>query len=129
MPPNQVMIGLAMFLSVFVMAPVWTEVNETAIAPLMREEIVESEAWSRAVQAASSIDFTAAEVVVAPIRHEVKQRHIRRVQSLFVGLTSFSSRVLERFRRPSYTSATTGARLGFVELTHSPISDLTPTSW
>ena len=32
-PPNQVLIGLSLFLSLFVMAPTLERVNETAIAP------------------------------------------------------------------------------------------------
>ena len=32
-PPNQVLIGLSMFLSLFVMAPTLSQVNQTAIAP------------------------------------------------------------------------------------------------
>ncbi len=32
-PPNQVLAGLALFLSMFIMAPVLTEINEVAIGP------------------------------------------------------------------------------------------------
>ena len=38
-PPNQVIIGLAMFLSFFVMAPVVTQVNETALKPYAAGQI------------------------------------------------------------------------------------------
>ena len=38
-PPNQVLIGLAMFLSLFVMAPTLDRVNETAIAPYAADSI------------------------------------------------------------------------------------------
>jgi len=44
-PPNQVLVGLALFLTAFVMTPVWTQVNETALQPLVRREISESDAW------------------------------------------------------------------------------------
>lgn len=50
MPPNQVLVGLAMLLTVFVMSPVWKEVNEQALQPLLSEEIAEKEAWQRAEQ-------------------------------------------------------------------------------
>lgn len=36
-PPNQVLIGLSLFLSLFVMGPTYTKINEQAIAPYMRE--------------------------------------------------------------------------------------------
>jgi flagellar biosynthetic protein FliP len=39
MPPNQVMIGLALFLTFFTMAPTWTKVNETAFQPFMAGKI------------------------------------------------------------------------------------------
>ncbi|MFH1278427.1 MAG: flagellar type III secretion system pore protein FliP [Candidatus Eisenbacteria bacterium] len=50
MPPNQIIIGLALFLTVFIMAPVWQQVNETAIQPLSAGEIEEGEAWNRAMK-------------------------------------------------------------------------------
>ncbi len=43
MPPNQVLIGLALFLTVFIMAPVWQGVIEDAINPYLNEEIGEEE--------------------------------------------------------------------------------------
>lgn len=49
MPPNQIMIGLAIFLTVFIMAPVWQEINEEALTPLNEGTIDESEAWKRAI--------------------------------------------------------------------------------
>ncbi|WP_128894229.1 flagellar type III secretion system pore protein FliP [Longirhabdus pacifica] len=39
MPPNQVIIGLALFLTLFVMAPTFAEVNEQAIQPYISGEI------------------------------------------------------------------------------------------
>ena len=33
MPPNQVIVGLSLFLSMFVMAPTWTKIQETALTP------------------------------------------------------------------------------------------------
>ena len=37
-PPNQVIAGLALFLTFFVMAPVWNEINETALQPYLNRE-------------------------------------------------------------------------------------------
>jgi flagellar biosynthetic protein FliP len=39
MPPNQIVLGLALFLTVFVMAPVWTAINDAALQPYLRGEI------------------------------------------------------------------------------------------
>ena len=43
-PPNQVLLGIALFLSFFIMQPTYSEVNKTAIQPLMKDEITQSEA-------------------------------------------------------------------------------------
>ncbi len=39
MPPNQLLLGLALFLTIFVMTPVWNEVNDNALQPYLAEEI------------------------------------------------------------------------------------------
>jgi flagellar biosynthetic protein FliP len=39
MPPNAVLIGLALFLTLFVMAPVGSKINEKALGPYLRGEI------------------------------------------------------------------------------------------
>lgn len=44
-PPNQVLIGLALFLTLFIMSPVLNAVNETAVQPLSAGEISVEEAW------------------------------------------------------------------------------------
>jgi len=43
-PPNQVLIGLAVFLTLFIMAPVFTRVNEEAIIPFDQGELTAKEA-------------------------------------------------------------------------------------
>lgn len=45
-PPSQVLIGLALILTFFVMGPVFTMVNDDAIQPLLAGEISQSEAMS-----------------------------------------------------------------------------------
>lgn len=47
-PPNQVIIGLAMFLSFFIMQPVYSVVYEEALEPLLADEINLEEAYERA---------------------------------------------------------------------------------
>ena len=46
-PPNQVLIGLALFLTLFIMSPVFTEINEQAIKPLDAGEITQEIALER----------------------------------------------------------------------------------
>lgn len=43
-PPNQVLIGIALFLTYFIMSPIITEINETAIKPFEAGEITQEEA-------------------------------------------------------------------------------------
>ncbi|NMB41765.1 MAG: flagellar type III secretion system pore protein FliP [Firmicutes bacterium] len=43
-PPNQVILGLALFLTFFVMSPVFTQINEEALTPYLEEEIAFEEA-------------------------------------------------------------------------------------
>lgn len=43
-PPNQVLIGLALFLTLFIMNPVFTQINEDAIKPLDAGEITQEQA-------------------------------------------------------------------------------------
>jgi flagellar biosynthetic protein FliP len=45
LPPNQIMIGLSLFLTVFVMAPQWQAINRDALQPYLRGEIKESQAF------------------------------------------------------------------------------------
>ena len=48
MPPNQVLVGLALFLTFFIMAPTFQQVNENALTPLFAEEISLDEAYEQA---------------------------------------------------------------------------------
>ncbi|HIT87308.1 MAG TPA: flagellar type III secretion system pore protein FliP [Candidatus Coprocola pullicola] len=47
-PPNSVLIGLSLFLTLFIMTPVMDEINETAYVPYKNEEITQAEALERA---------------------------------------------------------------------------------
>ena len=50
MPSNQILIGLALFLTFFIMGPVWKDVNEKAIQPYLQEEISDKDALKEAVK-------------------------------------------------------------------------------
>jgi flagellar biosynthetic protein FliP len=49
-PPNQVLIGLALFLTFFIMAPVIKDVNQNALQPYLKSRISQSVAIDRAAQ-------------------------------------------------------------------------------
>ena len=48
MPPNQVVIGLALFLTFFIMTPVWQQVNKDALQPYLNEKIDQQQALQNA---------------------------------------------------------------------------------
>lgn len=48
-PPNQVLIGLALFLTFMIMSPVFTQINENAIKPLDAGTITQEEAITAAI--------------------------------------------------------------------------------
>lgn len=50
MPPNQILAGLSLFLTFFIMAPTWGEVNDKAIQPYMNKEINIDTAYARAIE-------------------------------------------------------------------------------
>ncbi|ULL17326.1 flagellar biosynthetic protein FliP [Paenibacillus sp. H1-7] len=48
MPPNQVLIGLALFLTFFIMAPTLGDLNQNALQPYMRGELTQTAALDKA---------------------------------------------------------------------------------
>lgn len=71
MPPNQIMIGLALFLTFFIMMPVWKQVNENAIQPYLGEEISQAEALTAAME---------------PVRQFMFRQTRKKDLELFVGM-------------------------------------------
>ncbi|MCX6139019.1 MAG: flagellar type III secretion system pore protein FliP [Ignavibacteriales bacterium] len=50
MPPSQVLVGLAMFLTFFIMAPVWNKINTVAIQPYLNEKLPMAAAYEKGVE-------------------------------------------------------------------------------
>ncbi|MEO0998401.1 MAG: flagellar type III secretion system pore protein FliP [Pseudomonadota bacterium] len=48
-PPNQVLIGIALFLSLFIMGPVLTEVNAKAVQPYLAGDVQAGEAYASGI--------------------------------------------------------------------------------
>jgi flagellar biosynthetic protein FliP len=48
-PANQLLIGLSLFLTFFIMAPVWQDIQAQALTPYMNEQIDSNEAMDRAI--------------------------------------------------------------------------------
>ncbi|MDL2275266.1 flagellar type III secretion system pore protein FliP [Desulfosarcina sp. OttesenSCG-928-G10] len=49
LPANQVIIGLALFLTVYIMTPVWQQINQDALQPLMAGDITQTQALEKAM--------------------------------------------------------------------------------
>ena len=50
LPPNQVILGLSLFLTFFVMKPTWNEIHDTALAPYMAGDLPAPAAFEKGVQ-------------------------------------------------------------------------------
>jgi len=50
MPPNQILVGLSLFLTFFIMAPTFSQVNEQALQPLLKEKITLNQAYKKAAE-------------------------------------------------------------------------------
>ncbi len=73
MPPSQVLIGLSLFLTFFIMTPVFAKINQTAIQPYMAEEINAQQALQEAAK---------------PVRAFMFKQTREKDLSLFLSLTS-----------------------------------------
>lgn len=58
MPPNQVLVGLALFLTLFIMAPTFSQVNEVALQPYLKGEITQTEAFKQAADPMKKFMFS-----------------------------------------------------------------------
>lgn len=56
-PPNQVLLGLALFLTFFVMRPVYVDINQQALQPYENKEITETEFFERSENRIKSFMF------------------------------------------------------------------------
>ncbi len=48
-PPTQVMVGLAVFLTVFIMSPVWQDINTNSLQPYLDQKISQQQAYESAL--------------------------------------------------------------------------------
>lgn len=75
MPPNQVLIGLALFLTFFIMAPVWNDVNENALQPYLQGDMTQELALENAMK---------------PMRDFMIKQTYEKDLALFVNLSNMS---------------------------------------
>lgn len=58
MPPSQLLAGIALFITFFIMAPTWSKVNDVALKPLMDNEINIEQAYDQGVEPIRDFMFT-----------------------------------------------------------------------
>ena len=75
-PPTQILIGLGLFLTLFVMGPTWTEINDKALQPYLNEEISQMDALKLAE---------------APIKNFMLKQTREKDLSLFVNMAEGQS--------------------------------------
>lgn len=49
-PPTQVIVGLSLFLTLFVMSPTWTQINDQALQPYLQGNISQKEAYQQGIE-------------------------------------------------------------------------------
>ncbi|MDR9854553.1 flagellar type III secretion system pore protein FliP [Paenibacillus sp. VCA1] len=58
MPPNQVLVGLALFLTLFVMTPTFSSINDVALQPYLKGEITQTQALDKAAEPMKKFMFS-----------------------------------------------------------------------
>ncbi|WKZ70164.1 MAG: flagellar type III secretion system pore protein FliP [Melioribacteraceae bacterium] len=58
MPPSQLLAGIALFITFFIMAPTWSKVNDIALKPLMDGEMTLEQAYDAGVEPIREFMFT-----------------------------------------------------------------------
>jgi flagellar biosynthetic protein FliP len=102
MPPSQLVAGIALFITFFIMAPTWTKVNDQALKPLMNSQITPAQAYDKGIE---------------PVR-EFMFRNVRNEDlELFIGLANLN-RPNDRNDLPTYVVipafAISELRAGFI---------------
>ena len=105
--PNQILIGLAIFMTIFIMSPVAKEINETALKPYM-EQTIDTE--------------TALEAAQKPIRKFLLSQTLEKDLQLFVNTSGLDKEEVTKDNIPlsvlipafAISELKTGFQIGFI---------------
>ena len=105
--PNQILIGLAIFMTIFIMSPVAKEINETALKPYMEQQI-DTE--------------TALELAQKPIRKFLLNQTLEKDLELFVNTSGLDKNEVTKENVPlsvlvpafAISELKTGFQIGFI---------------
>lgn len=76
-PPNQVLTGLAIFLTLFIMMPTYNTINKDAIQPYLNKQITQQEAYTR---------------IKKPLRQFMEKETYKKDLNLFIELDKSTSK-------------------------------------
>lgn len=79
-PPNQILIGLSLFLTFFIMSPVFNQVNTDAIKPFTEGKITQEQAYERGI---------------APVRKFMLKQTDRKDLKMFLEIADISTEKLD----------------------------------
>jgi len=105
MPPNQVLVGLALFLTLFLMGPIFTEINEDAVKPFSEGRLTAEQAIDRGM---------------APLRGFMRSQAEDKDIALFVELSGLTiespAGIPDRVLIPAFMlgELTKGFKIGFI---------------
>lgn len=99
MPPNQIIIGLAMFLTLFIMYPGLSKINETALQPYLQERIGEQKALQLAVEPMRDFMFSQVREEDLALMVEVAGKEPPKVKGDISTLTLVPAFMLSELRR------------------------------
>jgi flagellar biosynthetic protein FliP len=105
--PNQILIGLAIFMTIFIMSPVAQEINENALKPYLAEEITTDEAL---------------EIAQKPIKEFLLNQTLEKDLELFVSTSNIETEDLTKENLPlsvivpafAISELKTGFQIGFI---------------
>jgi flagellar biosynthetic protein FliP len=86
MPPNQIIIGIALFLTIFIMGPTFNQINQEAIQPYIKGEVTQEQAFEKAE---------------SPLRNFMLKQTRDKDLSMFINLSK-----MEKPKNPSEVSLT-----------------------
>lgn len=106
LPPNQILVGLSLFLTYFIMSPTIDRINEEALQPMLKQELSEVDAMKRA----------------GGVMHEFMRRYTRKKDiALFVNISGIeapksAAEVPMRILLPAFVTSElkTAFQMGFI---------------
>jgi flagellar biosynthesis protein FliP len=99
MPPNQIIIGLAMFLTFFIMSPVFMQINEVALQPYLQEQIGEKKALQLGINPLREFMFSQVREDDLKLMMDIARTQVTVTKEEIATLTLIPAFMLSELRR------------------------------